>query len=1150
MLWDLRNVRAPERILSGHQKGVLSVSWCGQDSDLLLSCGKDNRTLVWNPQTGEIVGELPPSNDWAFQTSWSPRNPDLLATASFDGHIGIHSLQTTSLPQETAPPIAENVTDDDVFGALGAQEEPDQTANVLSLQQTPKWLRRPVSATFGFGGLLASTSNLPGASGKHQSGVVHLRQVVTEQSIIDRANALQETAGDKGKMATFCEGRTGDAKDTAWKTLQTLFKADSREDLFALLGFSKADVARQVQEAIKKLPAPKAAEGADSSAEDPAPSGEDGIKGDVTPPARPSLDGQATPSELSGTSGSTKETGSTAATDLGLFDEDSAPGTPGASAADFFSSMAAGTHLRNPALDSIVPHKSEVAESSVAATIGSRASSIRSEAIKDNTFRIYPSGESETDKLITHALVLGDFASAVELCLASERYADALLLAVRGGPDLLQSTQKAYFARRTTVLPFLRVFQSIVTEDLVDIVQNADLEEWKVAFVVVCTFAKDGDFANLADQLGQRLQYKWLSTTGSDAASARRAREDATLCYLAARKLEKVVSIWADEMREEEESSTQTKYTAHAQALQSFIEKVTVFATATGYVDEDLLTPTQNAEAADAGARTYKLAPLYDRYYEYADLLATQGLVDLAAKYVQMTPTDYKGTGAAGSELDKARDRLLRAAGQATGSSIGVQALGLGGGSRAAQSQPAAVGGRTTGYAPVSAGGYAPRQPAAAAAPSFGGQGYQPAAQPQPQPVISQSQPTQPYGAQYGGYNSGASNPYAPAQPAPSTSSNAYAPNQAYGAPSTSPYAPAAGANGYGMPSDPQPQGYGLGPASAGPYGVQQPGQAPLGPPRMGSLSASASNNSTPPPLPAAQRRDIPGWNDAPSFAAPPKRPQSAAKENRPAPIMSPFPVDPNAPAVPAYGAPPQGPPQGFPPPAGQGQGQYGQPQQGQGLPPPPAGPPRFSSTGQPSMFAPPPKGGARPPSAQKVAQAASGGLPAGPPPPQQQQLQRPPPPSAQSMGPGGPAPQGQAPRAGPPPTQFQGQPGLQARPPPPPGVMAGPPPPRAMSPLNPAAQAGRAGSPFSQGLSQSQLGVRPPAAGAQRALSPPQQYSPPAASGGFGQGGPAPPGRSGSVGSAGAAGAPSAPSAPVPQQSAPKPQEPAKPKYRALFAG
>ncbi|CEL61240.1 Protein transport protein SEC31 OS=Ustilago maydis (strain 521 / FGSC 9021) GN=SEC31 PE=3 SV=1 [Rhizoctonia solani AG-1 IB] len=59
MLWDFRNARAPERILQGHERGVLSVSWCPQDPELLISCGKDNRTLVWNPSSGDILGQLP-----------------------------------------------------------------------------------------------------------------------------------------------------------------------------------------------------------------------------------------------------------------------------------------------------------------------------------------------------------------------------------------------------------------------------------------------------------------------------------------------------------------------------------------------------------------------------------------------------------------------------------------------------------------------------------------------------------------------------------------------------------------------------------------------------------------------------------------------------------------------------------------------------------------------------------------------------------------------------------------------------------------------------------------------------------------------------------------------------------------------------------
>jgi protein transport protein SEC31 len=88
-LWDLRNAHAPLRMLSGHSKGILSIAWCPKDADLLLSCGKDNRTLCWNPGTGEFVGELPAASNWCFDVQWSSRNPDLLSVASFDGSVSI-----------------------------------------------------------------------------------------------------------------------------------------------------------------------------------------------------------------------------------------------------------------------------------------------------------------------------------------------------------------------------------------------------------------------------------------------------------------------------------------------------------------------------------------------------------------------------------------------------------------------------------------------------------------------------------------------------------------------------------------------------------------------------------------------------------------------------------------------------------------------------------------------------------------------------------------------------------------------------------------------------------------------------------------------------------------------------------------------------
>ena len=72
------------------------MAWCQQDSDLLLSCGKDNRILCWNPNAAsaeqEVVCELASSTQWSFDVSWCPRNPAVIASASFDGRVSVYSL--------------------------------------------------------------------------------------------------------------------------------------------------------------------------------------------------------------------------------------------------------------------------------------------------------------------------------------------------------------------------------------------------------------------------------------------------------------------------------------------------------------------------------------------------------------------------------------------------------------------------------------------------------------------------------------------------------------------------------------------------------------------------------------------------------------------------------------------------------------------------------------------------------------------------------------------------------------------------------------------------------------------------------------------------------------------------------------------------
>ncbi|KAI3739174.1 hypothetical protein L2E82_29571 [Cichorium intybus] len=52
-LWDMRNTMTPMRELVGHTKGVVAMSWCPHDSSYLLTCAKDNRTILWDTNSAE-----------------------------------------------------------------------------------------------------------------------------------------------------------------------------------------------------------------------------------------------------------------------------------------------------------------------------------------------------------------------------------------------------------------------------------------------------------------------------------------------------------------------------------------------------------------------------------------------------------------------------------------------------------------------------------------------------------------------------------------------------------------------------------------------------------------------------------------------------------------------------------------------------------------------------------------------------------------------------------------------------------------------------------------------------------------------------------------------------------------------------------------
>ena len=113
-------------------------------------------------------------------------------------------------------------------------------------------------------------------------------------------------------------------------------------------------------------------------------------------------------------------------------------------------------------------------------------------------------------------------------------------------------------------------------------------------FVVLCTFVSGDEFGGLSEWLGAQLKFQARvlrseTRVGSEdqVLEPLELRKTASLTYLAAVRLERLVNIWVEELVEEEghrvkaiDSPESTLcYATHAHALQTIIEKVTIFCT-------------------------------------------------------------------------------------------------------------------------------------------------------------------------------------------------------------------------------------------------------------------------------------------------------------------------------------------------------------------------------------------------------------------------------------------------------------------------------------------------------------------------------------------------------------------------------------------
>ncbi|XP_054583768.1 protein transport protein Sec31A isoform X10 [Eptesicus fuscus] len=521
-VWDLRFASTPLRVLENHARGILAIAWSMADPELLLSCGKDAKILCSNPNTGEVLYELPTNTQWCFDIQWCPRNPAVLSAASFDGRISVYSIMggsTDGLRQKQADKLSSSFGNLDPFGTgqpLPPLQIPQQAAQhsiVLPLKKPPKWIRRPIGASFSFGGKLVTFENVKVQSqqGAELQQHVFISQVVTEKEFLSRSDQLQKVVQSQG-FVNYCQKKIdasqSDFEKNVWSFLKVNFEDDSRGKYLQLLGYSKEDLGKKIALALNKVDGPN-------------------------------------------------------------------------------------VHI-----------KEEKQESEFLPSVG-------------GTFNISISGD--IDGLITQALLTGNFESAVDLCLHDNRMADAIILAIAGGQELLARTQKKYFAKSQSKIT--RLITAVVMKNWKEIVESCDLKNWREALAAVLTYAKPDEFSALCDLLGTRLESEGDSLL----------QTQACLCYICAGNVEKLVACW-----------TKAQDGSNPLSLQDLIEKVVI-----------LRKAVQLTQAMDTNTVGVLLA---EKMSQYANLLASQGSIAAALAFLPESTNQ--------PNIVQLRDRLCRAQGE------------------------------------------------------------------------------------------------------------------------------------------------------------------------------------------------------------------------------------------------------------------------------------------------------------------------------------------------------------------------------------------------------------------------------------------------------------------------------------------------------
>lgn len=173
-------------------------------------------------------------------------------------------------------------------------------------------------------------------------------------------------------------------------------------------------------------------------------------------------------------------------------------------------------------------------------------------------FRVLPKKSvDESGNIIASALISGNIQVAIDCAFNAEKYAEALIIASCGGPEMFKAAKNRYIRHMNS--PLTRLVSHISEEKLDTFVRYAKVKDWKEIFAVLCNYAHD-NFDSLCCDLGRRLM------------NEKNDFESALYCFVAAKQYDMVqqclFNIYASDQRD----------TASAEVILLVMEKMCAMA--------------------------------------------------------------------------------------------------------------------------------------------------------------------------------------------------------------------------------------------------------------------------------------------------------------------------------------------------------------------------------------------------------------------------------------------------------------------------------------------------------------------------------------------------------------------------------------------